>query len=522
MSDYPTIVYRWPHLSSGPVVSTTESIIFRWSQPIDSTQFSDNTLRATHVVVFEKNNGTQIPISFTSYTDSRNEVSLTPTSPYESGKTYVVIVNRGVRDTFGRGSAQDFRWEFTTALSSLSDTSLLSPADLSIVNVFPTLSWAANSATGSINYQLQLSSLFDYSSVDYGNLIHATVPASGTTTPISITPAGSFTAESTYYWRVRCYTNSASGDWSDPASFYFGTSRIAHSSSSESWNDPLPLQVSACSFVNGLSNLQAWPTIKLVFTRVLPNLSDITLVAKILIPRNDVPASFNDTVVSGSWSSGAASSFTFTPTVAIANNTRYELVLPATLTASDGTLLGVQSVYFFTGPYSPYYVPLRSIRARFLGAESKIPDDLINYYIYQASLEVKAKYYASSLGAGFGMGDSLKESYVRDTANLVSYGALKWVEAAATYNLLKSILRRELQNIGRTRQQGDYTEKLDSDYLKALQAAKQDAAEELATYGDYVSPSDLPMTGSTGSAWPGYAWNYDAMVGRDAFYRPGF
>ena len=120
------------------------------------------------------------------------------------------------------------------------------------------------------------------------------------------------------------------------------------------------------------------------------------------------------------------------------------------------------------------------------------------------------------------LGDQLKEQFVRDTPNLNSYGLLKWTAAAATYLMLQAILRREMFNIGKTRTLGDDTVKVDKDFLAAIQAAKQDAQEELLAYQELLTPASNALSASPGSLWSPGNMNYDLQIGGSAHSRLGF
>jgi hypothetical protein len=506
MNNFPQITYRHPTLTTGEVTELRPDITLDWSIDVETDQFSDDAQRAALITLLDTATQTVIETEYVSYAAATRRLVIKPASDLDRNKTYRIFVNNQVRASTGRRSIAEYTWEFTTAVGSVSEVTLLNPADSTIQSIFPTLSWNTVTATGTVYYRLQLDDNFNFVNVNYSTI----------TTVASATPAGIFADGVTYYWRVQPYTDTVTGAWSEIWSFYFGSSSVAHVTSNQTWQDADPFGVEKLGFTDGSSNRSSYPTISITFySTPASDFADyITLTKKAVLPRNDDLDTYDASDVAGSWAL-VGNVATFTPSEDIADNTKYELTINSLMENTDGTALGETYVYYFTGRYDPYYVDIRVIRARFLSAEQHIPDDLINFYIHQASLEAKARFYGFLQSAGmFGVtGDNLRETVVRDTANLQSYGVLKWVEAATTYHMLKTILRESLRRVGLSRKLGDYSEALDKSFLDAIKLAKEDAKEELDQWEDFLIPSDVPRSVSVSSGWDYNSWNYDWAIG---------
>lgn len=520
IGDFPFLTYRYPISANGPVADPLTNIAFSWNVNVVSTQFSDPVQLEQFVVLLRKSTGIEVPVVYNNYLPGERQVIVNPATPLEFGETYIVIVNNGVKDIIGRYSQQDYRWEFTLSNSPVSKVNTVSPTDAVVLNYFPNFQFAAIPATGVVNYELQICTQFDFVNNTYDGTF--TFTQTGSDGTLSVTPAGYFPFETTYYWRIQASTESATGAWSSINSFYFGQTRQAHPTTQAGWSDPLPFTWVRNTWPNGLSNQPNFPNIGVIFNNPVASFN-FTFTAESLLPRNDEPATYIVSSVGGTWSAPGSAIY-FTPTDTIQTNTRYQLTIPYDTTDIYGNQLGTDLVFYFTSQYDPYYISIREIRARFMGSDINIPDDLINYYIYVASLEAKARYYGLVFFPGVDtfLGDQLKEQFVRDTPNLNSYGLLKWTAAAATYLMLQAILRREMFNIGKTRTLGDDTVKVDKDFLAAIQAAKQDAQEELLAYQELLTPASNALSASPGSLWSPGNMNYDLQIGGSAHSRLGF
>jgi hypothetical protein len=503
-AEFPEVTYRFPLLILGTSADLRPDILIDWSQDIDTSQFSTANTRAALVQLLDESTSSVIDTEYVDYDATRRRLTLRPASDLQRDTLFTITIDRLVLASSGRRSKSVFRWQFRTAGTILGTASILDPADYSVQPYFPTFSWlAAPGATGTTYYTLQIDNRFDFISPLY----------TGTTTATALNPVGLFTENDTYYWRLLTWTPAATGAWTDIRQFYYGTVRKANESSSQTWYESDSFGVADWGWDNGLTNQQAFPTLSITFTSTLAaNAGDyVTVWKRSLGPRNDQRSTYLESQVAGSWSV-TGSTMTFTPGEALANNTRYEVRVSRRMLSADGLLLGEDIVRYFTGPYTPMYAHIDNIRSRFLSAEQNVPDDLINYYIYQASLQANARYYGYLQGLPMAvMGNALPESMVRDSSNLTSHGVGAWVAAVAAYSMLRAILYEMVRNVDSARKLGDYEYRLGPGFLQAMKMAMDDAKAEIEEWDAYLSPAS-PRTTTLSMYWSPDMRDYDWSV----------
>lgn len=514
---YPRLSYFFPRITDGVQESARPNIVLDWSVSIVTSQFSLDADRARYVVLTDDVTNEVIDTEFVSYTASNRRVLLQPAQDLLRNRQYRVLVKSGILSTDGRRSIDEYHWEFLTATTEVGQATLLEPAHESILSVFPTLSWLAAPGTGTVYYLVQIDDRPDFGSVNW----------STTTTASSVTPAGSFDSNETYYWRVLAFTTTASGAWTEPRAFYFGSVNVAHPTSDQTWQESDVFGVASLGFDDLSSNLSAFPSnLSITFTSAPASTfgSYVSITKKAIRPRNDSVSTYAEAAVTGSWTQ-SGNTLTFTPGEAITANTRYTIRIQREMVNTNDLELGEDLQYTFTGPYSPYYCDLLTIRARLLSGQLRLPDDLINYYIYMASLEANARYYGAAQ-MSIGWGDGLTESLVRDQTPLVSFGVGKWVEAVVVFRLLMALLIENVPNIGLSRQLGDFKESLSDDFRKGIEAAQKAAKEEVREWENLLTPSAVPTVAPRMARWHPSNWDVDWSIGetealRDDWWRRG-
>lgn len=503
MANYPELTYRYPTENNDPPTEARPIITLDWSADMVSTQFSSDVERYKNIILMEDETSTIIPTEYVGYTTASKRLQIQPAQDLSSETYYRIIVKNKLLASDGRKSFNEYSWKFITAESTITAIVLTGPDNNTKFSSFPSFSWEAQSATG-LYYRFELDERGDFGSPT------ATASVSGTTHTTAITP----TNGSSYFWRVRAYSPTAStliGPWSEIRSFVYRVVEASDISSTQVLPDTSTFRTTK-SMVNGISNSSTFPTISFTFNKTpVSSYSDyITVTRKAVLPRNDDVSTYDTYDVAGSWAL-SGNVLTFTPSEAIRNNTRYEVEISSELESTDGYVFGLTQKYYFTSRYAPYYADIRLIRSRFLSAESSIPDDLINYYIHVASLEANARYWGyTEMNATYG--DSLLEPRVRDSGSLRSHGVLRWVEANAVYKMLKGILNENLRDIGRTEHLGDSSVSLSADFIKGIDRALDEAKQDLDQWDNYLIPSDIPLTVSKNSGWSPSAWDFDFSV----------
>lgn len=498
----PELIYQFPTAQDVPA-SLFPTFILDWSVDVDTAQFSNAASRITLITLLNLSTGQTVGTNYLAYDAKNRRVTLQPIATLSANQEYRFIVSKGVLDTYGRKSQYHYDWTFTTAVSSVSSVLLISPSDQSTQNSFPTFTWAVATGATGINYQYQLAADTSFVGPIIDTLVNPNYYTPGTIPP----------DQATYYWRVRAVTAQVSGAWSPTWAFYYGTTMQADVTSRTTWIDPV-FAVYQTGFRDGLSNQTVWPNFTFVFTS--PPASTIgqyaTVTKKSVLPRNDVPSDYAESVVAGTWSV-AGSTATFTPSDSLATNSRYLITIPGVITNNRGVLLGQDMYYYVVGKYDPYYVDIRVIKANLRTESLTISDDQINFFIHLASLEANMRYQSYIMGTAlYWYPDSLTETMVRGTP-LKGHAVLRWVEARTRVYIFESILSDEIRNVGRTVHLSDYSETLTKDFLAGIKMARDFALEDMLEWEDMLSPSDTPLMVSRHDLWSSYYWQGDYMVG---------
>jgi hypothetical protein len=506
MSLLPEARYIYPLESNGPIEVLQPIITIDWSVDMETTQFSNDASRALNILLLDLSTGQPVATTFVAYTASNRRLEIKPTNPLNPASQYRVLVKDKLLSSDGRRSFNTIDWTFTIAAATIGAPTPLSPPNATIQRTAPTFSWSAASYTGSgtLSYLLQVDTSVAFNTPIYSNI----------TSDTSATLDVSLTDGTSYYWRVNARTATVTGSWSPIWSFLYDIEPVADKTSRQYYSNNNSFEVLSTAFKNGASNLRNHPSLVFTFNSPVSTgySSFVTVTEKSVLPRNDIESSYDENTVAGTWST-SGNTLTFTPSQAIKNNTRYEITLDSSLVSSDGYTLGREEKFYWTGRYTPYYVSIRAIRARFLSAEQHIPDDLINMYIYQASLEANARYYNYLEDPYYSsIGDMPSESTVRDSQNLTSHAVLKWVEATATYKLLRAILFENVRDIGRTERLGDGLVSLSADFIKGMTAAMKEAKDEIQEWANLLTPTDIPVFSAMSANWSELNLAYDKSI----------
>jgi hypothetical protein len=492
-----------PRSEVGAVSTLQPSIELGWSVPVKTTQFSNLSELDGLVKLVKESDGTKIPLSYVSYTASRNLVTLQPSGSLENSEYYRITVSHGIQDTNGfRSSIEAYTWTFFTTGTSIGAVEQYSPNNATIQTVFPTLAWNAVGATG-VTYQLQIDDSPDFNDPVYAN----------TTAASSLTPAGSFSSDATYYWRVRAYTGSVTGEWSTVWSFFYGTIVQGHATSQVTYRDNI-FAVTQLGWEDGESLLGTWPDISVTFSSEPASSYQnyIQIYEQAVLARTDVASSYYESSLDGSWAL-SGNTATFTPSGNIGANTRYVVKIKSTLPNVDGVQLGTKVQYYFVGRYTPFYASRLQLLSNLRQESLTLPDDLINFYIHIASLEANARYRVVLFPGGIVFPGDLSEDDVRDQT-LEGFDISQWTEAAARFKIFSSVVADELRTIGRRRRTADWSEETSREFLEAIKLAKQQAADDMAKWDDIITGGHgTPRTAARGELWSECNWNYDLWVG---------
>lgn len=468
-----------------------------WSIHMDQSEFSDDTRRNELVRLIKVSNGDSLTTVFDSYDQRTLCTTLTVSGGLETGESYQFIINEGAKDYFGRRTAFPTTWTFSvegTDLDLVEDNIL--PANYESYSTAPTFTWASVSSSALYEFQLD-----DNYTMEAPLLTQASLST-------SYTPNYSYVDDTTYYWRVRAYSVSATGAWSDVRAFYYGDPVYV------STLDPINQSALLVSFgaETGQGNLGSWPNLTITLSMV-PSAgysSYLEFTKEKVLPRNDVSGEYDKTAVSGSWALNGRI-LTFTPSESIAENTKYLIKVKEGLTSITGVPVLSDYYMYFTGTYTPLYCGIRLLQSK-LGFESgNYPEDFLYYHLHVASLEANAR-YLTMVGISF---NNLSEELLRSESR-EGHAVVRWVEAAARYNLICTILNERLRYVGTTTKLGDYSESTTRDFIQAIVEAKKTAQEDLQSWSELLEFNDSgPRKSWLNVNWHESFNNGSLYVGKD-------
>lgn len=454
------------------VASGSVTLSLGWSLPMLESEFSNAGRLAEIIDVTNDSTHSLLPLTYSSINSSTGTYDFTISS-VPANATIRVFVKSGVKNALGRSSQYPYVWTFNTS-GTTADTGLLSPDNYALLSAAPTFTWS--SAGTGVSYQFELDTTLNFLSPIF----------TGTAAATSYSPAYSYTANTTYFWRIRAYSASVTGAWTEPRSFYYGD---VVNYDEQSPIEALVFQPISDTF-NGKSNLASWPTIRLNFSQALAGTASayVGLYKEPVLARNDVDGEYDQASVAVSYSI-SGSSITLTPTSSISNNYKYTVRVLQDIASTQGNTLAEDIELTFTSRYDPYYCSVALIESK-IGAEStRISRDLINFCIHLASLDANIT-YLSQLGTVDGLGiDGLDEDNMR-AENLTGHIVVRWTAAKAVWYLLGMILTQEARFVGRSTSLGDYSERLSKEFLESIQELRKEALDEMdhwasILYSDY-------------------------------------
>jgi mRNA-degrading endonuclease toxin of MazEF toxin-antitoxin module len=505
MVGFPELVYSSP-INGQTDVQLSTTITLDWSTDIDLSQVTDANTLAQKIVLLNELTNAIVPLTYTSYTARSRRLVLTPSTALAGSTNYRLLVRAGFKDSAGRKTLQEYALVFKTLAAGFSPVTLLEPADGSVFTSTPyTFTWTASIPTTGTIAGLGYDVSFFEDGLSVGTFTTAATSLILTTGSYE-TVLGSVLGRS-FSWQVTARTGvgvTGTPVYAAPSaqrSIHFSSPTVAADPSSARsyvWDDKyatIPMYVDAVTPENLATNLNTYGTMTLLFSQPIATGtagSYLSITRKDQLPRNDIPNSYLEFDVSGSWTfSGRTATFTLGETGY--NNTRYTIKALPGLTATNGQVLEKLFTSSFSSKYSPYYVDIRMIKAKLRSEANTMPDDLINYYIFLKSLEANTLYNAwlLQLPTQAAYADTLTETYIRTNTNLRGHGVLRWVEAATLYEIYSSILVDEIRNVGRKRRLGDYEESLSSSFLEGIKDAQKKALDEMEYWKAFLIPGGV-------------------------------
>jgi hypothetical protein len=369
-------------LSFSPTLEDTDvgnlpDIEMTFSLEMDTVQFSNSGTLNNLFSLVELSTDKPYDLTYDSFDTSNNILTLQPASSLTAGELYQFVAQSDIESFTGRSLGRTYTWQFTVNGSSIATPSSLSPPDESAYELLPLFTWSVIPSATSYTVQYSVSPRFT----------DGTIILTGTPTSAEYSPAAASLTEGTqYFWRVRANGTAAIGGWSDYISFYYG----AEIQSSVDTRVELPhagvFGITSLLPEDAATNQTIFPVIQATFSE---NVDAATVSANnfyVLYQPLDNGTLVGGTV-NGTLTIIGSSIVQFTPTDAIATNTRYDIYITGIKNTDGDTMAGVTKSYF-TSQYSPLYVNTISVRAICGGFSTDFTDDLINLLIHNASLDV--------------------------------------------------------------------------------------------------------------------------------------
>lgn len=472
---------------------------------MDDTQFNTDALLNQLVFLVEENSNLTTPVSFISYND--RILTFTPSQDLTANSTYQITIKGEIQSAAGRTMGVNRSFVFKVSSAALNAPQPLLPPNYTSVENPPLFTWSPIvSASGSINYRIQVSDTIEFNSV-YRSGWEAVVP-----TP-NAAPGIPLESGKSYFWRVRAElttinpTASAVGAWSTPFCFYLGTFLQPSPQTRETYPDAVPIQINYESWEDGSSNLYDFPTMVYRFSSAIASGSvDSTTVYLTRESVDGYPSSQKFPVDISVSVNGNV--LTITPNEGIVINSRYVLTING-IEDLNGNVFSKVTRYF-TSRYSPLYLGASVLRANFSQYLNSYPDDLLNFHIFRVSLDVNREYilyYSSMVGGPL-------EQTVRGMTFGLTYPMERWVEHETAVRLLTMRFYELLEKADESKRLGDYSESHGSSLLNNLQKEIQNQ-RALATkfISEFSRHRARTRNARRSERWPRWQSHTDYSVG---------
>ncbi len=444
----PAINYIWPTISDS--VGPSAEIAVKFSIDIDQSMVNTDTELNKHVLLIRTDTDATTSLSFKSYSDKILRMVPSGTTLEPSGR-YQMTVYDSIKSVGGRKLLSAKTWYFIVAGVSVGGVELSDPGDETTHDTTPVFSWVAAALSGSYSssgFHLQVDTTLNFASPDWET----------TTTSTSAQPTtAQIISGTTYYWRVRAYTNLATGGWSDIRSFYYGADPTPTIDTRTSYPEAKEFYVEDFYPTDETTNLSAFPTIWVEFNTapsagILTSPGDLVTITRVAVDGDPrvTATSLGLTLSLSGTRLYVASTDTY------AANRRYTITLSKNLMSTGGHSIGSDQRFFFTSNYYPLYAGSIGIRDRIGPYVDDVSEDTINLHIYKQSLQANyalaRQYYRNTTD-----GPTLTNVAAWNASN-TPFAVVGYVEAKAAASILSLKMFSMLSDADRTRAFPDYRE----------------------------------------------------------------
>lgn len=513
-----SVVGYSPRLGLSENVGPKPDIKIRFNIPVNVNLVNTDASLNQYASLFRLDTDESIALTFKSWDANNRILIINPVENLAPGEVYQVTIRRGLESAEGRRMERDKVWVFQTDLAPLSQVSLREPGADTAWPIQPSLSWnGVYIPSGSVFYQVQVDDSWAFKP----NLVWSTtVTVSGSGGIHAVAIGTPLAARTTYYWRVRAYTESLTGDWSETRAFFLGTAKQAAPDTVQLFDEDATFRVTELLPENGLSHLTAFPTIRATFTIPVSgqSITDSTFpIFKKPLATLSPPGTVQ---LSGNTYNILNKTVEVIPPGTIEKNTRYTVRLTQQILSASGTTLEEEIEVYFAGAYQPLYGDPLAVRAELGSFVNAASDDEILFHLWRASLHINELLIT-------------RIHRLRPTANIndlvnyqpaegLTWGMMRYAELTAAMHLLDGYYYDLLQSAGRERTLAVLTLRTDVELLEEI----RNKLKELKTECDQIGATFLAAVVVPRTTIKSKYWDRDpcSPLGRDDSWpgRSGF
>jgi hypothetical protein len=476
-------------------VGILPEIQVRFNIPVDTTLVNTSEGLNRYVVLVNVDTDDTVAVEYVGWDSVNRILTFQPETALEPHATYQVTLRKTLQSSEGRSMTQDRVWVFGTAAAEVTQVVLRSPGDSTAWRTAPRLEWSGVSASGSVTYDLQLHTDWEF----HAPLFWATtLTTSGSGGILAADIATALDERSTYFWRVRARTTGTSGEWCDPWSFYVGRPLKASPDTRLTYQPDEPFRFQLLYPPKGTPHLAAWPQLQIRLTQDVD--ADTVTGTSVYLYRQPVDGRSDKTggAVSATLTT-VGKVITVTPLDTLEVNSRYTLVVGDTLESTSGEVIEEGGSTYFTSTYRPLYGGVRTVRSMLGGFIADTSDDEIFFQLWQASLKVNELFITRWNRIRRGI---LFDEVVNYQPPANTWGMKEYAELECAINLLESHYWDLAQEAGRDSALATFQSKLDVAILpeirKRISELKLERDQVAATF---LFGATVPRPGVKSQAW---------------------
>lgn len=384
---YLEVIRKEPQVGWNLNVGTLPDIKITFNIGIHSSILEDRFLNQ-YVLLIRLDTKEAVPVTFKSWDPLHKVLIFNPSEPLVADVIYQVTLRKEFPSTENRHMIGDINWAFRVDAAPIGRVSLIDPADATAYVISPTLSWSGvgGPASGTtIYYLVQVHDNWQFGPPPLWQTSFSSATSGGL---FSASIGIPLTENTAYYWRVRAYTASLTGDWSDTRSFFIGSGSHASPDTQLVFDPSDFFELVELLPEDGTPHQLTWPLIRVTFSRPLSGASINDDTVQLWSLSADGRLTVPTAQVEGVTLAVSGNVLYVIPPGTPDKNTRYTLRLTTGIRSASGDVFTPETTTYFTGQYFPLYGGTISVRSELGGFINRIGDDEILFYLWRGSLQV--------------------------------------------------------------------------------------------------------------------------------------